>query len=90
MHRMTLHCRAYNIRLAIVKAAPHVCMKNTAQRGPVLYLPRGTSRVQYPSYTSIGGTLSVILYFLVVLFRATFWSTQIAAIFTHQDVSECL
>ena len=41
-------------------------------------------------HTSIGSALIVILYFLVVWVGATFLSGQIAAIFAHQDVSECL
>jgi len=41
-------------------------------------------------HISIGGALTVILYFLVVWLGATFLSGQIAAIFAHQDVSECL
>ena len=38
-------------------------------------------------HTSIGGALTVILYFLVVWLGV---SGQISAIFAHQDVSECL
>ena len=41
-------------------------------------------------HTSVGGALTVTLYFLVVWLRATFLIGQIAAIFAHQDVSECL
>jgi len=41
-------------------------------------------------HTSIDGALIVIMYFLVVWLGATFLSGQIAAIFAHQDVSECL
>ena len=37
-----------------------------------------------------GGTLSVILYFLVVWFGAIFSSTQTAAIVGDQDISKCL
>ena len=40
-------------------------------------------------HTSIGGALTVILYFLVIWLGATFLSGQIAAISAHQDVSEC-
>ena len=41
-------------------------------------------------HTSIGSTLSVILYFLVVWLGAIFSSTQTAAIFGDQDISKCL
>ena len=41
-------------------------------------------------YTSIGGALSVILYFLVVWLGAIFSSTQTAMIFGDQDISKCL
>ena len=39
---------------------------------------------------SIGGASSVILYLIVVLLGTVFSSTQIAAVFAHQDVSEFL
>ena len=61
------------------------------KRSGVLYLSRDTPGVLYFSYsTSIGSALIVILYFLVVLFGAALFSTRIAGIFAHQDVSECL
>ena len=41
-------------------------------------------------HTSIGGHLTVILYFLVVWLGANFSSTQTAAIFSDQDISKCL
>ena len=41
-------------------------------------------------HTSIGGALSVILYFLVVWLGAIFSSTQTAVIFGDQDISKCL
>ena len=41
-------------------------------------------------HTSIGGALTVILYFLVVWLRAIFSSTQTAVIFGDQDISKCL
>ena len=39
-------------------------------------------------HTSIGGALSVILYFLVIWFGVIFSSTQTAAIFGVQDISK--
>ena len=41
-------------------------------------------------HTSIGGALTVILYFLVILLGVIFSSAQTAAIFSYQDYSECL
>ena len=41
-------------------------------------------------HTSIGGALTVILYFLVVWLREIFSSTQTTAIFGDQDISNCL
>ena len=38
-------------------------------------------------HTSIGGALSVILYFLVVWLGAIFSGTQTAAIFSDQDIT---
>ena len=67
------------ILYVIVKALPHVCMENTAQRGCV------KSLIQH---TSISGALSVLLYFLVVLLGAIFLSTQIASVFGDQTISK--
>ena len=41
-------------------------------------------------HTSIGGALSVILYFLVVWLGAIFSNTQTTVIFGDQDISKCL
>jgi len=46
--------------------------------------------IKLEANTTIGGDLSVILYFLVVWLGVTFSSTQIAAMFAQQDASECL
>ena len=68
-----------------------MCKKNTA-RGKAEYricLETPTSAVFF-IHTSIGSALSVILYFMVIWLGTTFLSTQIAAIFACQDVSEYL
>ena len=41
-------------------------------------------------HTSIGGALTVILYFLVIWLGAIFSSTQTTATFGDQDISKCL
>ena len=46
-----------------------------------VFASRHPSSAVFFIHTSIGGALTVILYFLVVWFRAIFSSTQTAAIF---------
>ena len=46
-----------------------------------VFASRHPSSVVFFIHTNIGGALTVILYFLVVWFRAIFSSTQTAAIF---------
>ena len=41
-------------------------------------------------HTSIGGALSVILYFLIIWLRVILSSTQTAAIFGDQDINKCV
>ena len=41
-------------------------------------------------HTSIGGAITIILYFLVIWLGAIFSSTQTATIFGDQDISKCL
>ena len=41
------------------------------------------------TYTSIGGALSDILYFLVIWLREIFCSIQVAVNFSDQDISKC-
>ena len=41
-------------------------------------------------HTSIGGAITVILYFLVIWLGAIFSSTQTTTIFGDQDISKCL
>ena len=41
-------------------------------------------------HTSIGGALTVILYFLVIWLGAIFSSIQTAVTFSDQDISKCL
>ena len=71
------------------KYSTRVCVEGLIQNE---VKPSAVFSLRYPRllYTSIGGALSVILYFLVVLFGVTFSSSRIAAIFTHQDVIKCL
>jgi len=77
-------------------------MENTAQGGVLrdLYSTR-RSQVLYDSqdthpsavffiYTSMGGALSDILYFLVVWLREVFCSARIAVNFGEHDISKCL
>ena len=58
----------------------------------MMYLPQDTPppNTLFFIHTSVGSTLSVILYFLVVWPRAIFSSTQTAAIFGDQDINQCL
>ena len=80
----TIQYNAIQYIYVIVKAPPCVCM--TVQGGASRHSPSAVFFI----HTSIGGALIVILYFLVVWLGTTFLSGQIAAIFAHQDVSECL
>ena len=77
---------------AIVKAPPCVCMKNTARgEAKCCTCPQDTPECCiFHTHKHIGGVLIAILYFLVVWLGATFLSTQIATIFAHQSVRECL
>ena len=64
-------------------------IQNEAKPSAVFALRHLPSAVFF-IHTSIGGALTVILYFLVVWLRAIFSSTQTAAIFSDQDISKCL
>jgi len=75
------------------KYSTRVCVERLIQheaKPSAVFASRHSPSAVFYIHTSIGSALIVILYFLVVWLRATFLSGQIAAIFAHQDVSECL
>ena len=76
--------RKYNMRERVERLIQH-----EAKLSAVFALRHPPSAVFFV-HTSIGGALSVILNFLVVLRGAIFSSTQTAAIFGDQDISKSL
>ena len=75
------------------KYSMRVCVERLIQheaKPSAVFASRHPPSAIFFVHTSIGGALSVILYFLVVWLGAIFSSTQTAAIFSDQDISKCL
>ena len=78
----------------------HACVRKYSMRGHVESTARGKDDccicLETPPsavffvHTSIGSSLSVILYFLVIWLGVIFSSTQTAVIVGDQDISKCL
>ena len=93
-------CLIYCIYV-IVKALPRIYGKYSMKRRvkkliqheakpSAIFSSRHPPSALLHVHKSIGGALSVILYFLVVWLGVIFSSTQTVVIFGYQDISKCL